>query len=120
MADETELTLVAVVSEFAAKALGVQDPAVLTGLTMCRDQYVLAGRDERAKAAILRAAEISFARSFPAGTSVVINLTTFEFVRANTRTEALKTFLAAFGRSATGWAFEVGRPIVVGGGACSS
>jgi hypothetical protein len=89
-------------------------------LKVFRHQFLQAGSDECAKAAILRAAEIGFRRRFPFGTSIVIDLATFEFVLASTRTAALKDFVATFGKSASGWAFDVGRPMAVGGGACPS
>jgi hypothetical protein len=78
------------------------------------------GSDERAKSAILREVEVSFVDHVSSGTSIVINLATFEYVQAGTRTSALKAFIARFGKTASGWAFEVGRPMTVGGGACPS
>lgn len=90
------------------------------GLQSFRDQFLQSDRNQHSRAGILRAVEISFERSFKAGTSIVINLATFDYVSAPTRTAALKAFLARFGATASGWAFEVGKPMVVGGGACPS
>ena len=88
------------------------------GLQSFRDQFQQSGSDQRARAGVLRAVEISFERSFKVGNSIVINLATFDYVSAPTRTAALKAFIARFGTTTSGWAFEVGRPMVVGGGAC--
>ncbi len=61
-----------------------------------------------------------FAAVLPHGTSVVVDLTTFEFVHAATRSAALKAFVARFGSDARGWAFEIGVPMNAGGGVCAS
>lgn len=90
------------------------------GLQSLRDQFMQSGSDQRARAGILHAVEISFERSFEVGTSIVVDLATFDYVSAATRTSALKAFIARFGKTASGWAFEVGRPMAVGGGACPS
>ena len=68
----------------------------------------------------LRELEPYFARVLPRGTAVVVNLRTFEFVHAPTRAAALKLFVTKFGRDASGWAFDVGRPVTLGGGECTS
>ncbi len=91
-----------------------------TFLQARRQKYKEAGDDKRSKAAVLRAMEIDFERTYPEGTSIVVDLVTFDFVHAATRTAALKTFVARFGKTAAGWAFDVGRPMTVGGGACPS
>ncbi len=90
------------------------------GLQSLRDQFLQSGSDQRARAGILRAVEICFERSFDVGTSIVVDLGTFGYVSAATRTAALKAFVARFGKTASGWAFEVAKPMVVGGGACPS
>jgi hypothetical protein len=74
---------------------------------------------ERLKAACQRLAP-RFVQAFPEGTSVVIDLTTCNFVHAPTRTEALKLFISKFGRDAKGWSFDVGVPMRVGAGKCQN
>jgi hypothetical protein len=62
--------------------------------------------------------ERCFDDQFPTGTPLVVSLVTFEFVSAGTRTKALRAFVERFGASEPGWAFDVGQPMGVGGGAC--
>jgi hypothetical protein len=59
--------------------------------------------------------ERSFIQVFPQGTSIVVNLDTFEFVSAETGVGALRSFVEKFGSEAPGWAFDVDRPMVLGG-----
>lgn len=70
--------------------------------------------------AAARQLEPDFAAVLPHGTSVVMDLRTFEFVHAATRSAALMVFIARFGRDAHGWAFEIGVPMNAGGGICAS
>ena len=81
--------------------------------------------DGNAEAAALsqvlaRQLEPYFARVFSKGTAVVVNLSSFEFVHASTRTDALKLFVARFGAAAPGWAFVTGVPMSAGAGECTS
>ena len=66
---------------------------------------------------VLQNQECAFEPSFPLGTSIVVNLDTFEFVSAETGVGALKSFVEKFGNEASGWAFDVDRPTVLGGNA---
>ena len=68
----------------------------------------------------LRRLEPEFAAVLPRGTSVVVEFGSLEFVHAPTRAAALRAFIARFGRHASGWAFDVGVPVSVGGGVCAS
>ena len=76
------------------------------------------GREARQH--VLRALEARFASHFPVGSSVVIELDTFGFVTGATRARALRAFIDTFGKDAPGWAFDVGRPLSVGVGTCTS
>ena len=52
-----------------------------------------------------------------AGTTVIINVDTGEYVSASSWFEALEQYQRRFGNDGPfGWSFEVGRPIFVGGG----
>ena len=71
------------------------------GLQSFRDQFQQSGSDQRARAGILHAVEISFERSFEVGTSIVVDLATFDYVSAATRTSAQKSFIARFGKTSS-------------------
>jgi hypothetical protein len=80
--------------------------------------YAQFREDSVAWAAVVDDVEHRFAAVFTSGTSIVLCLATFDFVHAPSRTAALKAFVRRFGQSASGWAFDVNRPMLVGGGAC--
>ena len=96
------------------------NPFIADRLQVCRSRFAEEGGRRSVHSFALREAEAALAAQFPVGTSIVIDLATFEIVHAATRTTALKAFVARFGRSASGWAFDVDRPMLVGGGACPS
>lgn len=73
---------------------------------------------ERDKIGVLDDVERVFARHVPAGTSVALNMMTFEFVIARTRTSALKAYVTRFGTTARGWVFEAMRPMTIGTDLC--
>ena len=106
--------------DLARQVRTIADQALSDFMQACRVRMDQCGRNEHAKAAILREVEVSFADYFSVGTSIIVDLATFEYVQAPTRTAALKAFIARYSKTASGWAFEVGRPMVVGGGACPS
>jgi hypothetical protein len=95
-------------------------PSVAEWLQVCRRRFVDEGCHRTSHSIALREAEVALSTQFPEGTSIVIDLATFEIVHAAKRTSALKAFIARFGKSASGWSFDVGRPLMVGGGACPS
>ena len=99
---------------------GDLNPLIAEQLQLCRKRFADEGGHRTSHSVALREAEVALSAGFPEGTSIVIDLATFEIVHAAKRTAALKAFIARFGKSATGWSFDVGRPLLVGGGACPS
>lgn len=87
-------------------------------LDRCRSIINKDKLSEGDKIGVLEDVERIFARHVPAGTSVALNLTTFEFVVARTRASALKAYITRFGTSARGWVFETLRPMTVGTDLC--
>lgn len=93
-------------------------------LTSCRpvwrNRSREAGFNIDSRRLLLREVEVSISATLAVGTAVVVDLASFEHVQGASRTVALKAFITRFGKGASGWAFEVGRPLEVGGGACQS
>ena len=92
------------------------DDKFLLLLRLRRRDYELAG-DADAAREVLRELDALFLTHYPRGTSIVLTLNTFDFVSAANRTDALKAFVARFGANTSGWAFEVDKPVFVGGSA---
>jgi hypothetical protein len=89
-------------------------------LAKYKADYNASGHDEAEKYRILRKLEGEFSSWYPRGTSVVLALDTCEFVVAVKRADALKAFISRYDKRTSGWAFDAGRPVVVGGGVCPS
>ena len=55
--------------------------------------------------------------ALPHGTTVIINVTTGDYVTGTSWLAALEAYEQKFGRGRTlSWSYEVGRPLFVGGG----
>lgn len=76
--------------------------AVTLALERARQRLVEKRSDNSGRSAVFQCLETELEPHFPEGTSVVVDLTTFSYVSAPTRTLALKAFLAKFGNSASG------------------
>ena len=87
-------------------------------LEVYRARYEQCGNEDASKHRILRTVEAEFYPQYPRGTAIVLALDSFKFVSAARRTDALRAFIDRFGGKSKGWAFDVGRTVVVGGGVC--
>ena len=70
------------------------------------------GIEERKQ--FVREMEAGFAEAFPVGASIIVHQYSFNFVSAENGVLALKQFVEAFGGEAKGWAFGIGRPMMMG------
>lgn len=78
-------------------------------------QHALAktNSDEMRRQFLHGVGDVSLREHVPLGQTVVIDLRTFEFVCAGTRTVALRAFVGRFGAGAGGWVLER-HPISIG------